>query len=89
MGVNNPFGTADLGYYVGYVIASRYYDRAPDKAAAIKAMLELDYADQAAGAGLRGRLGLSGRGRRIGDLTRRDALPSPATVRALLSGRHD
>ena len=47
-GVNNPFGTADLGYYVGYVIASRYYDRAPDKAAAIKAMLELDYADQAA-----------------------------------------
>ena len=47
-GVNNPFGTADLGYYVGYVIASRYYDRAPDKAAAIKTMLELDYADQAA-----------------------------------------
>lgn len=47
-GANNRFGTADLGYYVGYAIASGYYDRAPDKAAAIKAMLELDYADQAA-----------------------------------------
>lgn len=47
-GVNNSFSTADLGYYVGYAIASRYYEKAPDKPAAIKAMLELDYADQAA-----------------------------------------
>jgi len=45
---DNAFGTRDLGYYVGYAICSRYYDRAPDKAAAIKAMIELDFADQAA-----------------------------------------
>lgn len=44
----NPFGTRDLGYYVGYAICAHYYARAPDKQAAIKAMLELDYADQPA-----------------------------------------
>lgn len=47
-GMNNAFGVADLGYYVGYAITSRYYERAADKALAIKTMLELDYADQAA-----------------------------------------
>lgn len=47
-GTNNAFGTADLGYYVGYAITGRYYDRASDKAVAIKTMLELDYADPAA-----------------------------------------
>jgi len=44
----NPFGTRDLGYYVGYAICARYYAKAPDQQAAIRAMLELDYADQAA-----------------------------------------
>ncbi|MNR05631.1 hypothetical protein D3C85_1216740 [compost metagenome] len=47
-GMNNAFGVADLGYYVGYAITRRYYERAADKALAIKTMLELDYADQAA-----------------------------------------
>lgn len=45
---DNPFGTRDLGYYVGYAIASRYHARAADKQAAVRAMIELDYSDQAA-----------------------------------------
>ncbi|MGO4702461.1 DUF2268 domain-containing putative Zn-dependent protease [Dyella sp. 2RAB6] len=44
----NPFGTRDLGYYVGYAICAGYYQKATDKQAALKAMLELDYADPAA-----------------------------------------
>jgi len=31
----------DLGYWVGYRVAKSYYDRAPDKAAAIKAIIEM------------------------------------------------
>ncbi len=42
---DNPFGVRDLGYYVGYAIVSRYHANADDKAAAIKAMIELDYGD--------------------------------------------
>jgi uncharacterized protein YjaZ len=45
---NNEFGTRDLGYYVGYAICSGYFDAAPDKAAAIKSMIELDYSDEVA-----------------------------------------
>ncbi len=45
---DNTFGVRDLGYYVGYAITRGYHDRAPDKAAALKAMLELDYSDPAA-----------------------------------------
>ncbi|MFS0739082.1 hypothetical protein ABC365_00500 [Brevundimonas sp. 3P9-tot-E] len=45
---DNPFGVRDLGYYVGYAITRGYHDRASDKAAALKTMLELDYSDQAA-----------------------------------------
>lgn len=45
---DNAFGVRDLGYYVGYAITRGYYDRAPDKAAAMKTMLELDYSDPAA-----------------------------------------
>jgi hypothetical protein len=44
----NPFGTRDLGYYVGYAICAGYYRRATDKQAALGNMIELDYADQAA-----------------------------------------
>lgn len=44
----NPFGTRDLGYYVGYAICEGYYRQAADKQAALKAMIELDYADPAA-----------------------------------------
>ena len=46
-GANGDFGVADLGYYVGYAIVSRYYERSPDKTAAIRTMIELDYSDQA------------------------------------------
>lgn len=31
----------DLGYWVGYRVAKSYYDRAPDKAAAIRAIVEM------------------------------------------------
>mgnify|MGYP003576466930 CR=1 FL=1 len=31
----------DLGYWVGYRVAKSYYDRAPDKTAAIKAIIEM------------------------------------------------
>lgn len=42
---DNPFGVRDLGYYVGYAITRGYHERAPDKAAALKTMIELDYSD--------------------------------------------
>lgn len=45
---DNAFGVRDLGYYVGYAITRGYYDRASDKAAALKTMIELNYSDPAA-----------------------------------------
>jgi hypothetical protein len=39
----NEFEQRDLGYYVGYAIAKKYYDNATDKALAIKTMIEIDY----------------------------------------------
>ena len=44
----NRFGFSDLGYYVGYRIASTYYAAQPDKANAIATLLELRYDDVAA-----------------------------------------
>jgi hypothetical protein len=44
----NEFATRDLGYYIGYAISERYYNQATDKLAAIKAMIELDYTNEAA-----------------------------------------
>ncbi|HEX9953171.1 MAG TPA: hypothetical protein VGB53_15480, partial [Rubricoccaceae bacterium] len=38
-------GVRDLGYYVGYAIARRYYDRSDDKQAAVARLIELDYED--------------------------------------------
>ncbi len=43
----NPFGVSDVGYYVGYRIARRYYDAARDKRRAIKELIELRYDDPA------------------------------------------
>jgi len=43
---NNDFGLRDLGYYVGYAIAERFYKAATDKQMAIKNMIELDYRDE-------------------------------------------
>lgn len=39
---NNEFNTRDLGYYVGYAIAEKYYEKAKDKKLAIKQLIELD-----------------------------------------------
>lgn len=44
----NVFAIRDLGYYVGYAIAEAYYQRASDKRAALKLLIELDYRDPAA-----------------------------------------
>lgn len=38
----NEFNTRDLGYYVGYAIAEKYYEKAKNKILAIKEMIELD-----------------------------------------------
>ncbi|MDX1911134.1 MAG: hypothetical protein SFV22_06605 [Saprospiraceae bacterium] len=40
-------GERDMGYAVGYQMAKRYYEKAPDKQVAIREMIELDYADEA------------------------------------------
>jgi len=46
---NNPALPApDLGYYVGYRICASYYSKAKDKTAALKAIIELNYADTTA-----------------------------------------
>jgi hypothetical protein len=44
----NEFGVRDLGYYVGYAICEKYYNKAKDKKQAIKDMIELDYNDEPA-----------------------------------------
>lgn len=43
----NRFGVSDLGYYVGYRIASAYYAAQPDKAKAVATLIELRYDDVA------------------------------------------
>ncbi|WP_316738027.1 DUF2268 domain-containing putative Zn-dependent protease [Pedobacter aquatilis] len=42
-GNSNQFGVGDLGYYMGYSICKDYYDKAENKQAAIKELIELDY----------------------------------------------
>ena len=42
----NDFGVRDLGYYIGYELCERYYEKAKDKQAAIKFLIELDYMDE-------------------------------------------
>lgn len=42
---DNPFGTRDLGYYVGYAIAEKFYEAATDKSEAIQTLVELDFND--------------------------------------------
>ena len=44
----NPFGTRDLGYFIGYTLARHYYDRATDSTTAVRELIELDYGDQGA-----------------------------------------
>lgn len=38
----NEFKMRDMGYYVGYAIVSKYYQKSKDKKAAIKEIIELD-----------------------------------------------
>lgn len=45
---DNVFGIRDLGYYVGYAIAEKYYQAAPNKTKAIQTLIELDFHDPAA-----------------------------------------
>ncbi|MCP9750414.1 hypothetical protein [Ferruginibacter sp. HRS2-29] len=42
----NKFDVRDLGYYIGYAICEKYYQRAADKSKAIKEMIELDYSNE-------------------------------------------
>lgn len=39
----NEFGIRDLGYYVGYAIAEKHYEKATNKQEAIRELIELDY----------------------------------------------
>lgn len=39
----NEFDTRDLGYYIGYSVAERYFERAKNKKKAIRELIELDY----------------------------------------------
>ncbi|KOY85238.1 hypothetical protein AD998_02885 [bacterium 336/3] len=39
----NEFNMRDLGYYIGYEIAEKYYEKTKDKKEAIKTLIELDY----------------------------------------------
>lgn len=46
---NNPeLPAPDLGYFVGYRICQTYYDKAADKKAVLKEIIDLDYANPAA-----------------------------------------
>ncbi|MEM6806608.1 MAG: hypothetical protein AAF696_34730 [Bacteroidota bacterium] len=44
---SNEFEIRDLGYYIGYAIAEKYYKQSKNKQAAIKELIEIDYADKA------------------------------------------
>jgi len=44
----NEFQTRDLGYYVGYAIAEKYYNEAINKKQAIKELIELNYSNKKA-----------------------------------------
>ncbi|WP_316749868.1 hypothetical protein [Pedobacter gandavensis] len=46
--MQNQFEQRDLGYYVGYAICEKYYEKASNKRLAIKEMIELDYNDSIA-----------------------------------------
>jgi hypothetical protein len=42
----NQLKIRDLGYYIGYEICERYYDRSIDKQKALKELIELDYTNE-------------------------------------------
>jgi len=42
----NELKVRDLGYYIGYAICEKYYEKAKDKTKAIKEMIELDFSNE-------------------------------------------
>ncbi|MGL4596592.1 MAG: Ig-like domain-containing protein [Bacteroidia bacterium] len=42
----NGFNVRDLGYYIGYELCERFYEKEKDKNAAIKKLIELDYSNE-------------------------------------------
>ena len=42
----NKFNVRDLGYFIGYVIAERYYSKAKNKKEAIAYLIEMDYENE-------------------------------------------
>ncbi len=48
----NHLKVRDLGYYIGYEIAERFYNSSKNKTAAIQSLIELDYTNEAAVANL-------------------------------------
>jgi hypothetical protein len=44
--VKNEFDVRDLGYYIGYALCERHYEKAKDKKVAIKEMIELDFQNE-------------------------------------------
>lgn len=44
----NPFHIRDLGYYTGYALCEKYYEKATDKKQAVREMIRLDYNDETA-----------------------------------------
>lgn len=44
----NHLKVRDLGYYIGYEMAERYYNASQNKTAAIKTLIELDYSNEVA-----------------------------------------
>lgn len=42
----NEFNERDMGYYIGYALCELYYNKATDKKAAIKYLIELNYKDE-------------------------------------------
>ncbi len=54
----NHLKVRDLGYYIGYEIAERYYKQANDKQIAVKELIELDYSNESRIAGIVDQSGL-------------------------------
>jgi len=59
-GPNPDLPAPDLGYFVGYRICQAFYDQATDKKAALKTIIELDYANPDAVSGFLKRSGYHG-----------------------------
>lgn len=66
-GPNPALPAPDLGYFVGHQICQAFYRRAADKRAALKQLIELDFADEEAISQFLKRSGYAGKSRRSGN----------------------